>query len=66
MTCAISLPCPNPIVQRATTVVLAEALLLVRAVGMQIIEKPHTFERCPLHLRLLLTGRILREKLWLL
>jgi hypothetical protein len=50
MTCAISLPCPNPIVQRATTVVLAEALLLVRAVGMQIVDKPHTFRRCPLHL----------------
>jgi hypothetical protein len=43
MTCAISLQCPNPIVQRATTVVLAGVLLLVRVVGMQIIGKPHIF-----------------------
>jgi hypothetical protein len=48
------------------TVVLAEVLLLVHEVGTQIVDKPHTFERCPLHLRLLLTSKILHEKLLLL
>jgi hypothetical protein len=66
MTCAISLPCPNPIVQRATMVGLAGFLLLVRVVGMQIFGKPRIFGRCLLHLRLLLISRILLEKLWLL
>jgi hypothetical protein len=47
-------------------VVLAEALLLVRVVWMQIVDKLHTFRRCLLHLRLLSTSRMLREKLWLM
>jgi hypothetical protein len=66
MTCATSLPCLNPIVQRAMIVVLAEVLLLVHEVEMQIVDKPHTFGWCLWHLWLLLTTRILREKLWLL
>jgi hypothetical protein len=48
------------------TVVLVEALLLVRVVWMRIVDKLHTFGRCLLHLRLLSTSRILHEKLWLL
>jgi hypothetical protein len=43
MTCAISLPSSNPIVQRAMTAVLTEALLLVHVVWMQIVDKLHTF-----------------------
>jgi hypothetical protein len=35
---------------QATTMVLAEVLLLVHEVEMQSVDKRHTFGRCPLHL----------------
>jgi hypothetical protein len=66
MTYAIFLPYPNPIVQRAWTVVSTEVLLLVRAVWTQIVDRPHTFGLCLLHLQLLLTNKILLKILgWL-
>jgi hypothetical protein len=65
MICVVSLPCPNPIVQRAMTVVLAGVLLPVRVVGTRIIGNLRIFGRCLLQLRLLSTSRILLEKLWL-
>jgi hypothetical protein len=46
--------------------VLVEALLLVREVEMQIIDMPHIFGQCILHLLLLFTSRIARKKLSLL
>jgi hypothetical protein len=41
---------------------LAVALPLARAVWTQIVDIPHTFGLCLLHLRWLLTSKILHEK----
>jgi hypothetical protein len=61
----ISLPCRDPIVQRAKIMVLVATLLQAHAVEMQSVDKPHISLLCLLRLQWLLANKILHAKLWL-